>query len=147
VSYSPNESSYDLLHNLHTNCIRSQLSFKHQLQPLVNTFQEKSVENLISNHLVVEIVPRIVRLFVRKIARVDSPLRAVSTRVFCVRFSVCNDATAQLLPLLDHVRDRARKAKEAVGRRRHRGQRNGRKKREFRRPFKAHFPAFSLVRT
>jgi hypothetical protein len=39
-------------------------------------------------------------------------------------------------PLLfsrDHVRDRT---KEAVGRRRHRGRRNGRKKREFRRPFK-----------
>jgi hypothetical protein len=34
---------------------------------------------------------------------------------FCVRFSVCDGATAQLLPLLYHVRDCARKAKEAVG--------------------------------
>jgi hypothetical protein len=63
------------------------------------------------------------------------PLRAVYTRVFCVRFSVRDGATAQLLPLLfsrDHVRDRA---KENVGRRRHRRRRNGRKKREYRRPF------------
>jgi hypothetical protein len=46
-------------------------------------------------------------------------LRAVYTRVFCVRFSVRDGATAQLLPLLfsrDHVRDRA---KEAAGRRWH----------------------------
>jgi hypothetical protein len=46
----------------------------------------------------------------------------------CVRFSVRDVATARLLPLLfsrDHVRDRAR---EAVGRRRHRGRRSGCKK-------------------
>jgi hypothetical protein len=61
-------------------------------------------------------------------------LRAVYTRCFCVRFSVRDGATAQLLPFLFHVRDCARKAKEAVGWRRHRGRRNGRKKRECRRP-------------
>jgi hypothetical protein len=47
------------------------------------------------------------------------PKGAVYTRVFCVRFSVRDGATAQLLPLLfsrDHVRDRA---KEAAGRRWH----------------------------
>jgi hypothetical protein len=45
-------------------------------------------------------------------------------------------ATAQLLPLL-FLRDRVRDyAKEAVGRRRHHGRRNGRKKRECRRPLR-----------
>jgi hypothetical protein len=38
--------------------------------------------------------------------------------------------------LLFHVRDRVRKAKEAVGRQRHRGRDNGRKKRECRRPLR-----------
>jgi hypothetical protein len=40
------------------------------------------------------------------------PLGAVYTRVFCVRFSVRDCAAAQQIPLLFHVRDRARKAKE-----------------------------------
>jgi hypothetical protein len=40
-----------------------------------------------------------------------------------------------MLSLRDHVRDRARKAKEAVGQWRHRGRRKGRKKRECRQPF------------
>jgi hypothetical protein len=62
-------------------------------------------------------------------------LRAVYTRVFCVRFSVCDGAAAQHLPLLFHVCDRARKAKEAVGRRRHCGRDNGREKRQWNRPF------------
>jgi hypothetical protein len=50
-----------------------------------------------------------------KNASVDGPLRAVYTRVFCIRFPVRDCATAQHLPLLfsrHHVRD---KAKEAVG--------------------------------
>jgi hypothetical protein len=68
--------------------------------------------------------------------RVEGPLRAVYTRDFCVRFSIRDGATAQLLPLLfsrDHVRE---KAKEAVGQWHHRGRRNGRKKRECRRTFR-----------
>jgi hypothetical protein len=63
-------------------------------------------------------------------------LRAVYTRVFCVRFSVRDGTAAQLLPMRDHVLDRARKAKEAVGQWRHRRRRNGRKKRKCRRPFR-----------
>jgi hypothetical protein len=63
-------------------------------------------------------------------------LRAVYTRVFCVRFSVRDGAAAQHFPLRDHVR---RKAKEAVGQWRHHGRRNGRKKRECRRPLTLHF--------
>jgi hypothetical protein len=66
-------------------------------------------------------------------------LRAVYTRVFCVRFSVQDGAANQLFPLRDHVRDRARKAKEAVWQWRHQGQRNGRKTRESRRPFNDSF--------
>jgi hypothetical protein len=66
-------------------------------------------------------------------------LRAVYTLVFCVRCPVCDGAAAQQLPLLCHVRDRARKAKGAVGRRRHRGRDNGRKKHECRRPLKDTF--------
>jgi hypothetical protein len=65
-------------------------------------------------------------------------LRAVYTRGFCIRFSVRDSAAAQHFPLGDHVRDRATKAKEAVGQWRRRGQGNGRKKRECRecrRPF------------
>jgi hypothetical protein len=62
-------------------------------------------------------------------------LRAVYTRVFCIRCPVCDGANAQQLPLRDHVRDRARKAKEAAGHWRHCGRYNGRKKRECRRPF------------
>jgi hypothetical protein len=58
---------------------------------------------------------------------------------FRVRFSVRDGATAQQLPLHDRVRDRARKAKEAVGRRPNCGRDNGRKKRECRRPFKGRF--------
>jgi hypothetical protein len=76
-----------------------------------------------------------------KTPRVIDPLRAVYTRVFCVRFSVRDGAAAQQLPLLFHVRDRARKAKEPVGRRHHRGRRNGRKKRECRRPLNRLFRA------
>jgi hypothetical protein len=37
---------------LHTKGLGVQLSFEHQFQLLVNTFQEKSVENLIANHFV-----------------------------------------------------------------------------------------------
>jgi hypothetical protein len=62
-------------------------------------------------------------------------LGAVYTRVFCIRYPVRDGATAQLLPLLfsrNHVSDRT---KENVGRWRHHGRRNGRKKRECRRPF------------
>jgi hypothetical protein len=61
-------------------------------------------------------------------------LRDVYTRVFCVRFSVRDGAAAQHFPLHDHIRDRARKAKEAVGQWPHHERRNGRKKRECRRP-------------
>jgi hypothetical protein len=62
------------------------------------------------------------------------PLKGRLHSRFCVRFSIRDGATAQLIPLLfsrDHVRDRS---KEAVRRRRHRGRRNGRKKRDYRRP-------------
>jgi hypothetical protein len=62
-------------------------------------------------------------------------LRDVYTRVFCVRFSVRDGSAAQLLPLRDQIRDRARKAKEVVGQWRHRGRKNGRKKRKCKRPF------------
>jgi hypothetical protein len=51
-------------------------------------------------------------------------LRAVYTRVFCVRCPVRDGASAQQSPLLfsrDHVRG---KAKEAIGQRRHHGRRN-----------------------
>jgi hypothetical protein len=68
-------------------------------------------------------------------------LRAIYTRIFCIRFSVRDGATTQLLPLLfsrDHVCDRA---KVVAGRRRHRGRRNRRKKRECRRPFTWQFNA------
>jgi hypothetical protein len=64
---------------------------------------------------------------------------------FCVRFSVRDGATAQLLPLLfsrNHARDRA---KEVVGRRRHRGRRNERKKRECRRPLKGRIHEYESV--
>jgi hypothetical protein len=64
---------------------------------------------------------------------------AVYTRVFCSRFSVRDGAAAKLVPLLfsyHHARDRARKAKEAVGRRRHHGRRNASKKRKWKRPLK-----------
>jgi hypothetical protein len=40
--------------------------------------------------------------------------------------------------LRNHARDLARKAKGAVGRRRHHGQRNACKKRKWKRPLKAH---------
>jgi hypothetical protein len=60
---------------------------------------------------------------------------------FCVRFSVRDGAAAQLLLLRDHVHDRLRKTKEAVGQWHNRGQRNRRKKR--RRPTRRH--ALSLA--
>jgi hypothetical protein len=72
-------------------------------------------------------------------------LRAVYTRVFCVRFSVHDGATAQLLSLLfsrKHVRDRP---KENVGRRRYRGRRNGCKNHECRRPFNCFSHAIAYV--
>jgi hypothetical protein len=75
------------------------------------------------------------RLFVYVVAT-SSGLRAVYNCVFCVRFSVRDGATAQQLPLLDSVRDRARKAKGPVGRRRDHGRRNASKKREWKRPLK-----------
>jgi hypothetical protein len=48
-------------------------------------------------------------------ASVIDPLRAVYTCVFCIRCLVRDGANAQQLPLRDHVRDRARKAKKAWG--------------------------------
>jgi hypothetical protein len=39
------DSAHDFMHNLHTKGLGFQLSLRHQLQPLVNTFQDKSVEN------------------------------------------------------------------------------------------------------
>jgi hypothetical protein len=45
VSDSVYESPYDSVHDLHTKGLWFRLFFGHQLQPLVNTFQEKSVDN------------------------------------------------------------------------------------------------------
>jgi hypothetical protein len=67
------ELPYDSVHDLHRKGLGLQLSFGHQLQLLVNMYQEKSFEKYISNHLVQEIVHRI-------------PTR------FCVRFRVRLDA-------------------------------------------------------
>jgi hypothetical protein len=39
----------------------------------------------------------------------NAGLGAVSTRVFCLRFSVRDGATAQLFPTRDHVREKQRK--------------------------------------
>jgi hypothetical protein len=39
------ELPYDSVHDFHIKGSRSKLSFRHQLHPLVNTFQEKSVKN------------------------------------------------------------------------------------------------------
>jgi hypothetical protein len=63
-----------------------------------------------------------------------------------VRFSVRDGAAARHFPLHDHVRDRARKAKEEVGQWRHHGQRNGRKKRECRRPLNAYYCCLPIAR-
>jgi hypothetical protein len=56
------DSPYDSIHNLRL------------LQWSVNTFQQNSTKNKIGIGLWQEIVPRIVRRFVRKIARVHGPL-------------------------------------------------------------------------
>jgi hypothetical protein len=63
----------DSVHDLQTKGLGFQFSFGHQLQPLVNTFQEKSVKINFANHLRQEIVHRIVCRFVRNIVRVDGP--------------------------------------------------------------------------
>jgi hypothetical protein len=73
VSDSVYESPYNYVYDLHSNGLGFQLSFGHQLQPLVNTFQGKSSENLIANHFVREIVHGIVRRFKSRITSVDGP--------------------------------------------------------------------------
>jgi hypothetical protein len=77
VSDSEYKLPYDSVHILYTKGLGFQLSFGHQLQPMVNKFYEKSVE--IANHLVQEIVRGIVRRFVCKIAHVDVPIDGTVT--------------------------------------------------------------------
>jgi hypothetical protein len=60
VSDSAYESPYDSLHNLQTKGLGFRLSFRHQFQLLVNTYQKKLIDNKIANHLVPEIVHGIV---------------------------------------------------------------------------------------
>jgi hypothetical protein len=68
VSDSAYESPYDSVHDLHTKGLGFRLSFGHQLQLLLNTYQEKLSENKIANHLVHEIVHGIVCRFVQSYA-------------------------------------------------------------------------------
>jgi hypothetical protein len=74
VSDSAYELPYDWVHDLHTKGLGFSLSFGHQLQLLVNTYQEKSFKNKSPNYgLVQEIVHGIVCRFVCRIASVDGP--------------------------------------------------------------------------
>jgi hypothetical protein len=61
-------------YDLHTKGLGLQLFFGYQLQLHANTHHEKLVENVIARHLFKEIVHRIIRRFVRIIARVDGPI-------------------------------------------------------------------------
>jgi hypothetical protein len=80
---------YDSVHDLHT----KGYPLGHQLQLLVNTFQEKYVETLIYNHLVPEIVHGIVWRFVRKIGCANGSLiEKVKIRVNRLAFFPAKDA-------------------------------------------------------
>jgi hypothetical protein len=77
ASDSTYDSPHDSAHDLHAKGLFRVLiivSPRHQLQLLVNTYQEKLVNNYIANHLVQKIVHGIVRRFLRRIALVDGPL-------------------------------------------------------------------------
>jgi hypothetical protein len=67
------DSLYNSMNNLPKSQIGIQFFIRHLLQWSVNTFQQKSIKNLIEIDLWQEIVPRIVWRFVREIAHVDGP--------------------------------------------------------------------------
>jgi hypothetical protein len=73
VSESAQESPFDSAYELNANRIGSTLFFYYPLHWFVNTFQPIKAKNSLAGHPWQQIVHRIVRKFVCKIALVDSP--------------------------------------------------------------------------